>query len=475
MSRDKGSEDRPAGNGNEKPPELKKGKVPDPHIDRINRLREELRRKDSLLETSLELAAKLFSASGISTICRLICMSVSGRVGVEKVSVYRLKAESALLSLEHHLGAGREKLPDSLESTGRFLRWLNDREAPAHIDDYYRAEGKMEEMEAEWLEQIIRAGFSHVAALESEEELRGLIFLSGKISGEEFGENDRELIRIISSVGSAAAGTAGHGEASEPSPAIIEFSRFKQEELARRACQLDTPLTVLKSTLWSIETGMTGEGLMIDMARDAVRNLEKRINELNSISELKFGDSDLRIERADISGIIDDSLRKLIPEIEQKFASVNYDERILREVMVDPGKMEIAFTSIFEQLVEYLPPAGSIEIIASVSETGPGSAEGIELSGWRTGDNDGDGGEDALDRQLDDIAGGSWIRVDIISDTMEQAGGVIGRVHETDSAKEEMPPLKISHKIISDHGGKAFLKDVEKRKVRVSVWLPASF
>ncbi|MFO7916370.1 MAG: hypothetical protein R6U43_11860 [Candidatus Krumholzibacteriales bacterium] len=477
MNRDRKSGSGGIGTGNQGNTRTDKGNSPDLNLDRINRLRAELRRKESLLDACLEMAHKMFSQPDIVRICRLLCMALSGRLGVEKSAVYLSPGDCGGFKLRHELGSGTEPAPETINPAGGFKRWLDNRDIPAYMDDYYRSRGGIGKGEEGWMEGLIRAGYSWAAPLRSDGEVLGLALLGGKAGKRDLKDPDPELLSVIVAIGSsAAAGALSISESTVDHSGGLDFARFKEEELARRSFELDTPLTVLKSTLWSVESGTPGGDLMIDMARDALVSLQKQITELASIAELKFRGTELNLSRTDISDLINDSLRKFIPEIEQKSVSVDYSEKIHREVMADPEKMELAFTALIERMVKQLRPAGRLEIINSVSETGPGREEGAEIRGW---DNGGmkEAGKvaDPLDRELADIGAGGWVTIRILADTENPnlpESLISGR---GSYGNAEDGPLMTAQKIISEHGGGVFLNTAADGRAVISIWLPALF
>ncbi|MBD3180229.1 MAG: hypothetical protein GF417_11975 [Candidatus Latescibacteria bacterium] len=466
MSSGKEQDGRAAGAGMEHPAGKNRKKAPDANLDRINQLRRELRRKDELLQMSLDFAAKFSSHSDIELISRKISISLSGNLGVEKVAVYTPDAGGKDQILRHELGRGMKGAPESLYAGSSFLRWLNTQEQPALIDSYFNAGVQVKEAEAGWLEDLIREGYSYLSPLDSGSEISGLAFFSGKVNGDNFKERDRELIRVISVIGAAALGTVSRRRPEQrAAPEELDFHRFKEDELARRSFELNTPLTVLKSTLWSVETGMTGEGLMIDMARDAVSNLQEKIGELAGISELRYSTSKLNLKKTDITAIMDDSLRKFIPEIEQKFSTVDYSEKMHREILVDPGKMELALTAVIKQVVEQVSPGGRIVLSTSFSEKPPGEREGVEMKVCSGSVGDGEDHNDSLDRELSEIGAGSWFIV--------RAGWEAGNDRSGLNAGQQPPSLRIAFKIISDHGGRVYVNGFGQGDISLSIWLPA--
>jgi hypothetical protein len=136
-----------------------------------------------------------------------------------------------------------------------------------------------------------------------------------------------------------------------------------------------------------------------------------------------------------------------------------------REILVDPGKMELALAAVIKQVVEQVSPGGRIVLSTSFSENRPGDGEGAEMKVYSGTVGDGEDHNDALDRELSEIGAGSWFIV--------RAGWEAGNDCSGLNAGQQSPSLRIAFKIISDHGGRVYVNGGGQGDISLSIWLPA--
>ncbi|MCD6379058.1 HAMP domain-containing histidine kinase, partial [bacterium] len=388
-----------------------------------NKFRKELRESKYMLKSVLELSERLMSTFDIRRVARLFCMSLAGNLGVNKISVFVASHGKDRLECIYSLGVGIKLDIESINVTSAFLKWLGGETIPAPIDNIYT--GKYAELleKQDWLEVAVRAGFAYVCPLNFGASLTGLVFVSGRVNGEGFDKYAKEFLNIFLRIGSVVfKNRIDFKSVIKASSERESFSVVKSKLMNHRSFELNTPLTVLKSTLWSIESDAVSEALMLDMAKDAVKYLESGVNELAGISEINFDGIGLQLGRADISAIVEECLQKTIPEIEEKHISVIFNEKIYREAMVDRVKIKIAVGEIIDNAVRFLSEGGTLKITAEGYEMGPNEMEGVELKCWDNSwgmnifpkqkemekRNEQVELTDILKKQLRDIAVGSW-------------------------------------------------------------------
>jgi signal transduction histidine kinase len=427
-------------------------------------------------------------------------MSLAGNLGVNKVSVFVTSHGKKQLECIYSLGVGIKLDIESINVNGTFFKWLKGEISPAPIDNIYT--GKYAELleKQDWLEKIVRAGFAYVCPLNFGTSLTGLLFFSGRVNGKGFDKYAKEVLNIFLRIGSMAfKNMFDFKSVIKASGERESFSVVKSKLMNHRSFELNTPLTVLKSTLWSIESDAVSEVLMLDMARDAVKYLEGGVSELAGISEINFDGIGLQLGRADISAIVEEYLQKTIPEIEEKHISVIFNEKIYREAMVDRVKIKIAVGEIIDNAVRFLSEGGNLEITVAVYETDPNEMmEGVELKCWDDGGNidplpkqkemDKRSEQvefiDILEKQLRDITVGSWIvlrikdnGVGISEKEVEEIAQPFrkGSNSGNTGAARMGVGLSLAQKIISDHGGKLFCRSTEGKGTEFSLWIPTGF
>ncbi|MDZ7860836.1 MAG: HAMP domain-containing sensor histidine kinase [Candidatus Krumholzibacteriota bacterium] len=466
------------------------------NADALNKFREELRKSDYMLKSVLELSEKLISTLDIKRLARIFAMSIAGNLGINRVSVFVASAGGGSLRSIYSLGTGSDFDLKSMNVSNVFIKWLREEKTPVHIDTIYTGKSSGLLVKGKWLEKIVKSGFGYLFPLQFDGNLKGLIFFSGKVDGKGFDKDDSELLKILMRIGSAAVKNALDFEAlSKSSVKRNSFSEVKSELTSRRSFELNTPLTVLKSTLWSIESNAVSESLMLDMARDAAKHLESGINELANIAEIEFDGTGLQFRMTDISTIVEECLRKILPDIEEKGISVIFDEKVFREVRVDRARIKIAVEEIIGSAVKFMPSGGRLKIALSIYQTGPNEMEGIELRYYDSSDvdampsekdisskNETVGINGVLEKQLRDITAGEWLVLRV-----KNSGG--GTEEEKVDKTVKLSPkrsnssekrvkrmgagLFISQKIISEHDGKLYYRSTEDEGTEFSVWLPA--
>jgi len=466
------------------------------NADALNELREELRESDYMLKSVLELSEKLISTLDIKRLARLFAMSIAGNLGVNRVSVFVASAVGGSLRSIYSLGTGSDFDLKSINVNNLFIKWLREETPPVHIDTIYTGKSSGLLVKGKWFEKIVKSGFAYLFPLQFDGNLKGLIFFSGKVNGKGFDKNDGELLKILMRIGAAAVKNALDFELlSKSSVKRNSFSEVKSELTSRRSFELNTPLTVLKSTLCSVESDAVSESLMLDMARDAVKHLESGINELANIAEIEFDGTGLQFRMTDISTIVEECLRNILPEIEEKRISVTFDEKVFREVRADRSKIKIAVEEIIGSAVKFMAGGGDLKIALSIYQTGPNEMEGIELRYYDSGDagampsgkdigskNKTDGISGFLEKQLRDITAGEWIVLRVknsgggteeekVDETVKLSPK---RSNSSERRVERMGAgLFISQKIIAEHDGKLYCRGTEDGGTEFSVWLPA--
>jgi signal transduction histidine kinase len=453
-------------------------------LNEKNKLRGELREANYMLKSLLELSERLMSTFDIRRMARFFSMSMAGNLGISRVSLFVASPGKEGLESVYSLGMGTKSDVESIKVSSAFVKWLNGETSPAYIDNIYKGKSAGLFGEEDWLEQIIRAGLAYVCPLDLGTSLPGLVFFSGRVDGKGFDKYGKELLNTFLRMGSAALKNAlNFKTVSTFSSERNSFSVVRSKLINHRSFKLNTPLTVLKSALWSMESIEVSEALMLDMAKDAAKHLESGISELANISEIEFNETGLRLELTDISAVVEEYLRKVIPEIEEKNISVLFSGKIHREIRIDRAKIKIAVGEIIDNAVRFLPEGGNLRVSVAVYETGPNEMEGVELKCWENR-----GGIDTLLPQNDigrrDEQAGSWIVLRVKDNGVGIPEREIEKIVQPfckasnsgdKNAGRMGAGLSLSQKIISNHGGQLFCRSTEGEGTEFSIWIPAGF
>jgi len=457
------------------------------------RLEKAAREKSNLLNISLDLFEKMTRGLDVERVAGILSMSLAGNLGLGRVAVFSLGLEENGFYRSFSLGTGPGFKPTFIDYVKGFVKWVEGRHPPAHLDNFFTSGAGVTVEECFWLEDFINEGFAHVSTLKAGGKVTALVFYGGRLSGSAFEGYSEELLRSLLRTGSAAMSAALiHRTAMARFREIERFASVKESNVTRNSFELNTPLTVLKSALWSIDSETAAEGLMVDMAKDALDDLEARINELASISELRRDGANMRLEVTDISSMIEEILRGMLPEIEEKRITVDFNERTPREIRLDSGKMRISVSAILSEAVKSIPRGGKMKVSVRGGESGPEQSEGAELDQWRRAAVpgvdlaflDSVGKDEAAEEkrrpwQTPEI----WLETRISTKAVkgplqDQLGSLLSEgasVEKTGSGLETGgDKILLALKIISDHGGRVFVRnDLETEgEWELSIWLP---
>lgn len=276
-----------------------------------------------------------------------------------------------------------------------------------------------------------------------------------------------------------------------------EFARVRREFILGNSEELRTPLSVMKSSLWSMDTGDAGAGILVDMAKDAVTRMESKLDQLLSLCDVDMNETPLALEKMDAASLVEETMKAFIPELEEKGIMVRINDRSAgTEIFMDPSKIKIVLGNIVENSIRAVDRGGRIEMDIFLSGTGPGSQDGIELLPWNS-DAFPAPGEGAIREafhgypELDAISkeisfqgssGGPYVVIGIKDNGMGIPRGEIAGLslpfRKSSICEDRDRPgigLTVAQNIVSGHGGKILCESREGSGAAFSIWLPSSF
>jgi signal transduction histidine kinase len=462
----------------------------------IKRIEDSLEKKNIAFEALFGLFEKIGTTLDLDTIVRLFLITLMGQLRLRRIALYLSSSATGRFEMHHALGTGRQALPGDFRVCSVLSQWLRAMDASGHIDDFFSGtrEGTSEES-IDFLGALAERGFAFAVPLIDRDELIGVVFISGKVTGRGFSHFDNELLRMLAKIAVITIKNAALYRAAVRAKQEIErFSKIKKEFINHTSHELRTPITVLKSALWSIEPEKADEGILIDMSKDAVLRMQGKVEQLLSLNDIELNATALELVRIDISSVLEDCLREIIPELEEKQVTVDYDDRSGgREIAADPAKMKLVFRSIIENAVNYVERGGTISIDTGFTDVPPGAADGIELPDWTLAADEesspGAGGvipgavpPGAGCDDFEPAAGSSYLVVRIGDDGIGIPPDEIACISEPFRRASNSPlknvkglgiGLSVARRIVAEHGGMLFCRSVEGEGTEFSVWLSA--
>jgi signal transduction histidine kinase len=429
-------------------------------------------------EAIFRLVEKLGTTFDVSKIASLFLMTLMGQLKLRRVSLYLVVPEKGSLEPYRSLGlAGGAALPSMAIGHG-FPRWLAETNGPAALDEFCVGNDRGADAEEEMIRSLTGKGFSHAIALAEQGDLLGALLYSGSVTGEPFSAFDEEIIKMLARVASMTVKNAFLYQSAVASKLELErFADAKREFIMHTSHELRTPLTVLKSALWSLEPDEVDESVLVDMAKSAITRLEEKVDYILSLNDIELDKIDFKLEQAEVSSIVEEVLREMLPELEEKNVRVDIDDRArFRKAFIDPGKIRIVVRSILDNAVNFVPHGGNIGITIDVSESPPTSEEGVAIGGRaaRGAESGALHGRRAMDVSSYVVIGvkdnGIGIpdsEIECIAEPFTMASNSSNR-----NVKGLGIGLAVANKIISGHGGAIFCRSNLGQGAQFSIWIP---
>ncbi len=462
----------------------------------VRRVEESLERKSIAFEALFRLFERIGTTLELGTIVRLFLLTLMGQLRVKRIALYLVSSDGKRFEVHRTLGIGLRVLPGTVGAGDAFSRWLRDEDSARHIDGFFAgARGGVPEGTTRFLGILMERGFAYALPLSDQDGLLGVVFYSSKVTGDEFSRFDDELLRMLGKVAAITIRNAALYRAAVRSRLELEnFSKIKKEFINHTSHELRTPITVLKSALWSIEPDAVEEGILIDMSKDAVLRMQSKVEQLLSLNDIELNATSFDLAPTDVSSLLEDCLREIIPELEEKQVTVDFDDRTgCRQIMADASKMKLVFRGIIDNALNFVERSGEISVVTEITEVPPGDLDGIEIRGWARGAE-----EHAPDSLLGDGEGGAVMGVrhlapdDFISRresylvTRIRDNGIgipAGEIAELAGpfVRASNSPLKnvkglgiglsVAQRIIAGHGGRLFCRSEEGEGAEFSIWL----
>jgi signal transduction histidine kinase len=470
---------------------------PDQREEKVRKLEKSLEQKASIFEASVRLYERLGSTFDIDRISRLLLMTLSEQIGLEAVSLYLAVPDKTEFGLSHSLGVDSDLLPCSIGFGSDFSRWLKAEKGMLFIDRYFASVPEPSEDEVAMLTTLGKAGFSYASFIENDGDDLGILFFSSRSENRAFDESDKECLRMFMRAGAITIKNALRFHQSERYRERSEqFARVKSEYMGENSVHLKTALSVLKSSLWSIESDGPGNAIMVDMARDATTSMESSLNSFLALVDAGMEDTPLDLERADLASVVEDCLREYIPELEEKSVTVKLKDGLAgREVFLDPSRIMVVVRNIVDNALQAVSRGGLLIVDIRMIGSGPSSEDGIQLQDWNLNECE-IAREETVESSHDEYRQLESISEEIsFQKSIEQSYAVISiedngigipeseirsisqpfrKIHcpiDGDSGRPGIG-LSVAQNIVAGHGGVILCRSEIGKGTKFSVWLP---
>jgi len=463
-------------------------------LDRLNKLERELARQNIAFDAVFKLVEKLGTTLELDRIVRLFLLTVMGQLRTKSVVLFLSREGSKEFAPVHSLGLAAKNYIESISHDNGVVRWLNTLDKPTSLDNFFNSGNMVNEDDRSLVEKLLEGGLSFTAPLKCNDELSGVLFYSGRITGEPFTDFDDSLLMMLCKVAAITIKNASlYRTAIESKRELERFNKVKREFINHTSHELRTPLTVLKSALWSLEPEQMESGILVEMAKDAVSRLQTRVEYLLTLNEIELDNSTFRFDICDISAILEDCLREVIPELEEKQITVRLNDNVMGKTMrLDSKKMMVVIRSIVDNALNFVERGGNIDISVDIVDKPDWKEVGLEIGGWSLNEEfqkthaviDGESKTGSIEcylRELNNSVLSKYLVIRIKDDGIgippEEIAGLAEPFRRASNSTMTNVRglgigLSVSQKIVAGHGGRLFCKSEVGKGAEFSIWLP---
>ena len=177
--------------------------APAPAGPEMASLQSKLKRKIVEFRTLFEITQALNLAQDLDEVMNLFCLSVMGQFGLERLALFLVDPDRENNLVPRHVrGFPQQHFQDFVIPWTVFRRFGPDRSFVT-FQELESKQGGGEELEA-----LHETGFESAILMWVRRDLEGVLFLGGRGSRRKFGEDDRDLLTILSHQGAVAISNA---------------------------------------------------------------------------------------------------------------------------------------------------------------------------------------------------------------------------------------------------------------------------
>src|SRR3989344_48007 len=265
-----------------------------------------------------------------------------------------------------------------------------------------------EEMPESDLKETMRnLDFSIVVHLVAEGNRIGLLALGPHLSGDIYTSEDIKVLEISApGVAVAIENSKSYEEIrrfnitlkeeidqatkslKEANTRLQHIDKLKDEFVSLASHELRTPMTVIKSYIWLLLQGKSGQlsdkqMLYLDRAYSSTNRLINLVNDMLNISRIESGRLVIDKKAVDIKGLISDVITEMAPKAQEEGVNLAAPDKqnLIPSVIADPDRIKEDLINLIGNSLKFTPRDGKItvtltskdgEVIVEVADTGTG-------------------------------------------------------------------------------------------------------
>jgi signal transduction histidine kinase len=207
----------------------------------------------------------------------------------------------------------------------------------------------------------------------------GIIYVDSHSASRVFNDDDMGLLLALANQAATEIDKARvYRELERAHKNLLELDRMKNEFIAIASHELHTPLTSIVGFLDLFEMqekqhklpDVFKEGM--DIIREGVNNLAKKINEITQIAAIDEYRLELKLKKVPLKAFLRESSRRFIPFIKKRNQTLSLQfQKDLPTVILDPEKIQIVLSNLMTNAIRFTPDGGKLKLRASVNPAEP--------------------------------------------------------------------------------------------------------
>jgi signal transduction histidine kinase len=313
--------------------------------------------RDALVALSKQMSTLLDSNRLMETV---VSDLVNG-IPVTHCALLILDREEGQFTVRHEASTLEGPRARPLSADGNVVAWLRHEDGvlvkeeakldPRLAAHFERAEGELDEVAA-----------SIIVPLKIERKLVAILLVGEKLSGEIFDADELKLLAILGSQAAVALENAHlYEELSSSNVRLAEASRHKTRFRAGMSHELRTPLNSItgfsKLLLNRVDGDLTPlQATYVQSIHTSSTHLQQLVNSVLDMSRIEAGKLDLKRERVEVTGLIEECLESARALAEGKALRIESDlATAIPEIIADRTKVKQILLNLLSNAVKFTP------------------------------------------------------------------------------------------------------------------------
>lgn len=158
----------------------------------------------------------------------------------------------------------------------------------------------------------------------------------------------------------------------EANDTLQKLDELKDEFVSLASHELRTPMTVIKSYLWSLEQGKSGElnekqRLYVQRALTSTDRLINLVNDMLNVSRIESGRFTLDLKSTNMNELVNDVVEEMRPRAEELGVELVTDITAENpQATIDPDRIKQVLINLVGNSLKFTPQGGKVTVISAI-------------------------------------------------------------------------------------------------------------